>query len=383
MKNIMYISGLDLNKDTGVNKKILAQIKALENVGNEVSYVAVKDNKIYYYNKEKCVYIKKSSKNKIIKQIKLINTNIKMIKKLDNIDLLYIRYLFSTPQVIKMLKIAKKKNIRVIEEIPTYPYDEEIKNSKRLILKLALMVDKYFRRKLKKYLCNILTFSEDKEIFGIKTIKIDNGVDLDNISPINIKYNDNTINMIAVSSMEYWQGYDRAIKSLKKYYENKKSNDPYIFLHFVGDGRELNNLKKLVNILDLEKYVTFYGFLSGKELENIYDKCQCAIAGLGIFRKNISKASTLKIREYIAKSIPFIYSTIDESINEFKYAYKVSDDEEIFDMHSIIKFLENLNNDTIQRDMRSFAEQNYRWETQMKKVIEKVFLVGENNGDKC
>lgn len=373
MKNILYISGLDLNKKTGVNKKVLSQIKAFDNIGANVSYIAVKDENIYYFNKKGAEYIRKGSKSKVIRQIKIMNTNIKIIKKLDNINLIYIRYSFSTPQVIRLLKIAKKKHIKVVEEIPTYPYDEEIKNSKKLVLKFALIVDKCFRRMLKKYLCNLVTFSEDKKIFGIETIRINNGVDVNSIKPINIKYDNNVINMIAVSSMEYWQGYDRVIKSLKKYYENKGSKEPQIFIHFVGNGTELENLKNLVKMLELEKYVTFYGFLSGEELENIYNKCQCAIAGLGIFRKNIQKASTLKIREYIARAIPFIYSTTDESIKEFEYAYKVSDDEEIFDMCNIIEFLEGLNKDFIKRDMRAFAEQNYRWETQMRKVIEKVF----------
>lgn len=380
MKHILYISHLKLDKKSGVSKKVISQIKALRKLGMKVSYIGVNEGKIYYFNEEdQPTFIENSSDNSIIREMKLIKNNIKIIKELGNINFIYIRYLFSTPQMIKLLKCAKKRNIKIVEEIPTYPYDEEMKNSKRLALKLALIVDKLYRKKLRKYLCNIVTFSEDDSIYGTKTIKIDNGIDVDSITPIDIKYSDNTINMIAVSSMEYWQGYDRAIKSLKNYYDTKSENEPDIVMHLAGDGTELEALKELTKKLELDNNVVFYGFLSGKELDDIYDKCQCAIAGLGIFRKNITDCKTLKIREYVAKAIPFVYSTNDKGIANFKYAYKVSDDEEIFDMHLVIKFLDELNKDSIKKEMRNFAEQNYRWELQMKKVLDTVFADGENN----
>lgn len=369
MKNILYIANWDQNEETGVFKKIKGQIKAMKNLGNNVSYIATKDKEIYLNENNTSKFIKKCSSNKIVKQIQIINENIKFIRKNNNIEFIYMRYMFSTPQVIRLFKIAKKKNIRIVEEIPTYPYDSEMKNGNRLDLKLALKVDKHYRKKLKKYVDNIATFSDDDEIFGIRTIKIENGIDVDNVEILDVNLKTNEINMIAVSVLEYWQGYDRIIKSLKDYYDSKKNDEIVINLHIIGDGTEREKLEKMTKEYKLENNITFYGFLSGKELDDVYKKCQCGIAGLGIFRKGISNARTLKIREYTARAIPFVYSTNDDSIKNFKYAYKVSDDEQAIDLRKIIEFLNGLENTQIKNDMREFASKNYKWEPQMEKVL--------------
>lgn len=372
MKNVLYISDLNLDNPSGVNKKILGEIKAFRELNMNVYYMAIKDNTICCFQNDDLKKIEKVKKNKILKKMQIINKYIDFLKAKMDIDMIYARYLFSTPQTIKLFKIAKKKKIKIIEEIPTYPYDDEIKNNKRMDLKLALMVDNFFRRKLKKYLTGIATFSDDDEIFDIPTVKIDNGIDLENNLPIDIQYKDNNIQMIAVAVMEYWQGYDRIIKSLGNYYKSKNEEEPEITIHLVGDGSEIEKLEQLTKKMEVEEKVIFHGFLSGKELDDIYNQCQCAIAGLGIFRKNISTIRPLKIREYMAKSIPFVYATTDKSIINFKYGYKVSDDEEIFDMRDIIKFLNSLDRKLIKTEMREFAERNYPWKSQMKKVIDFV-----------
>lgn len=369
MKKIIYIANWDQSERSGVSKKILGQIQAMRKLGANVEYIATEKNKIYLSDNNTSTCIGKCSSNKVLKQMKIISENIKLVKRTNDIELIYIRYLFTTPQLIKLLKVAKKKNIKIVEEFPTYPYDEEIENGNRLDLKLALAVDKHYRNKLKNYIDKVTTFTNDDEIFNIETIKIENGINVNDVKPIDIKVNSKQINMIAVSVLEYWQGYDRIIKSLKNYYKNKKDIDPEIVIHIVGDGREFDKLKKLTQELQLENNVIFYGFLSGKELDNVYEKCQCAIAGLGIFRKRIKFAKTLKIREYTARAIPFIYSTIDESLVNFKYAYKVSDDEEMIDIKEIINFLNGLDINLVKKEMRNFAEENYKWETQMKKML--------------
>ena len=86
MKNILYISRIDLDKNSGVEKKIKAQIKAFSNLDANVSYIATREDKIYYCNENEQKYLKECSKNKIIKQMQLIRENIKLIKKLNNID---------------------------------------------------------------------------------------------------------------------------------------------------------------------------------------------------------------------------------------------------------------------------------------------------------
>ena len=90
----------------------------------------------------------------------------------------------------------------MILELPTYPYDGELSNS------YIKMEDAYYREQLKKYVDRIATYTNDSEIWGISCINLKNGIDLVNI-PINIRKREkNTINLIAVSSMAIWHGYE-------------------------------------------------------------------------------------------------------------------------------------------------------------------------------
>lgn len=76
----------------------------------------------------------------------------------------------------------------------------------------------------------------------------------------------------------------------------------------------------------------------------MYDKCNLAIASLGIHRLGISWLSTLKSREYLAKGIPFIYSgTIDVfAKNPVDFALQIPADDTPADFHSILSFYRNL-----------------------------------------
>lgn len=73
--------------------------------------------------------------------------------------------------------------MKIILEIPTYPYDGE-KINHTGIKKKKYWIEKKYRKSLYKYVDRVVTFSEDDEIFGIKTIKISNGIDLETISLI-------------------------------------------------------------------------------------------------------------------------------------------------------------------------------------------------------
>lgn len=372
MKKILFICKLTTDKLSGVSKKLISQIDAFKSIGNKVSYLEISHDNIYYVTDKRC-FVAHANKNKFILNLQILKLYIKILKREDDIDMVYIRKFFANPLYIKMLKKCKEKRIKTVEEIPTYPYDLEIEKGNRLDLKISLLIDKIYRKKLKKYLDYIVTLSNDEFIFGIKTIRIENGVDLKKIKPIDLKINKREINIIAVASMEYWQGYDRIINSIANYYEGIKENKIDIFFHLVGEGKAQNEWEKLARKRDIGKNIIFHGFLTGKELDKLYSKCQIAVAILGLFRKNLKFCSTLKVKEYFAKAIPFIYATPEPHIEECKYCYKVSDDETIFNIEEIIEFLFSISTKNICNDMRKIAEKYFCWEIQMEKIINELY----------
>ena len=216
-----------------------------------------------------------------------------------NITRTYIRYNLADRYLLHFLKYLKEKQVKMILELPTYPYDGELSNS------YIKMEDAYYREQLKKYVDRIATYTNDSEIWGISCINLKNGIDLVNI-PINIRKREkNTINLIAVSSMAIWHGYERILKGIYQYY---KENGTYkIFLRFIGEGGEEKYYKSLTERYNLQPYVIFCGKLLGKELNEKFEQSDVAIGSLGMYKTGIYEGNPIKGAEYCARGIPFIY----------------------------------------------------------------------------
>lgn len=103
-------------------------------------------------------------------------------------------------------------------EIPTYPYDEELKDN--LENKIVLFLDRAFRNKMKKYVDQIAVVSQDREVFGIPAVELKNGVNFDEIGLAvrNEKLKD-CINIIAVAGFAKWHAFDRMICGMGEYYQ--------------------------------------------------------------------------------------------------------------------------------------------------------------------
>ena len=157
-------------------------------------------------------------------------------------DYLYIRRpLFSTREFLKLLREFRQQNpdAKIIIEIPTYPYDQELKTPE---LAFAYRKDRKYRKEWKHYVNRIADLSKHSDIFGIPTIPIVNGVDLKQIRARTPSYVPNgDINIVFTSFFEKWHGCDLLIRGLANYYiQGGKRN---IRLHLAGGGSELPNLR--------------------------------------------------------------------------------------------------------------------------------------------
>lgn len=372
---LLYFVPMEIKEFDGISKKVLYQVAALRRLEIEVEICCeeIKYNKIFRKIFNKDVILEKSVSNKVTKQL-LYYKYEKTLKYIfeNNFDVIYIRYVyFANPCFIKFLKKIKEKNIKVIVEIPTYPYDKELVH-KDMIRQIKYFIERKYREKMRNYVDKIITFSNDDEIFGIKTVKISNGIDPNEISIINkkIKRSINEINFIGVAGIAFWHGFDRFILSIVEYYKNNPKE--IVKFHIVGDGNKetVNALKNLVKENQLEDYVIFYGYKAGKKLDEIYNKSNIGVGSLGAYRKKIYKSSALKSREYCGKGIPFVLGELDDSFLECKFVYNVLNDNSLFSIKEIIEWYKNLN--MTSEEIRKYAENNLSWDIQMKKVIEGI-----------
>lgn len=98
-----------------------------------------------------------------------------------------------------------------------------------------------------------------------------NGIFFHNDSEIPAKYEHMYFNVINVARTEKVKGQELLLKAFKKL------NDQHIRLHIAGDGSQMENLKVLARSLEIAPQVTFHGFMTQKQLTNLYRRINLAV----------------------------------------------------------------------------------------------------------
>ena len=233
---ILFLTYHGFEEASGISKKMLAQIKGLRQNGHEVH--------LCYYDiaadGSRCRYVD----GKVIHNYgrgRLATLLQRMDYRCINdycrehaIQLVYVRcFMNASPFNIRLFKRLQADDIKSVMEVPTYPYDGEFATLP-LKYRIEHIFDKMFRCKLASYMDAIVTFTDEQEIFGQRTICISNGVDFDSIplhKPIAVT---NEIHLIGVAEVHPWHGFDRLIKGLGEYYRQQpvaNSNKPDVFFH--------------------------------------------------------------------------------------------------------------------------------------------------------
>lgn len=334
-----------LSPSNGISKKILAQVKALNECGAEtvLCYYDIdgQGNRMWKCGEKVIAHLGKGFTAKLKKRL-YFKPLIKYISE-NQISFIYIRSDHNAnPFTIHFLNSLKLRGVRVVMEIPTYPYDQEYITIER---RLHLSIDRLFRRQLASKLDAIVTFSNEKKIFGQRTIRISNGIDFDSIPLKQVqKGSENEIHLIGLAEIHYWHGFDRIINGLAEYYKDFDDTQKTIYFHIVGafsGEREEKEILSPIAMHHLEKHVLLHGPLYGNELNDLFNLATLGIGSLGRHRSNITYIKTLKNREYAARGIPFVYAEMDDDFDSMPYILKVPADESPIDMNRLLRFYEN------------------------------------------
>ena len=368
MKKLLYLTTWDFGDgpSTGITNKIKAQMKAFESYGFVVDYTYIYDNAIYFHKEGQDIFLGKVGK------LRKLAANYFLFKKLkkENYEYVYNRYGLMDTYYFKLLKMFNNKGSKIVVEIPTYPYDKERLSG--LAWWLLYTLDRIYRNGMNKYVDMIATYSEDEEIFGIKTIHIHNGIDFESVTIRRGEKNADGIHMIAVAGLAKWHGYDRLLKGMGEYYQS--GGQTKVFFHIVGDGPVREEYERIVEQYQLQKYVIFEGVKRGKELDKIYDMCDIGIEGLAAFRKDVFISSSLKSREYAAKGIPFITASKSDVFEGKDFVLKVSGNESNIDIYNVISFYNDMYKDKeiqkVAESIRNQAQQSCDIQITMKPIVD-------------
>lgn len=370
MKAFFYFRmNLETPEHIGVRKKVHQILKAFNELGVQTDVVAFSNHGLELNGellKEFSVHKLKRGWENNAEVHKIL------LEKVDfaAYDFAWMRVGLVLPWVFRFIKTAKKRNpqMKIFLEFATYPFDEELEG----FVKKLYPVSEFYLKRLKNHVSKIITFCGQDEIHEIDCLKMRNGIDVNEFkwnakSPIFT----NTLNLIAVSSLHNWHGYDRLIAGIRDYYENdlEKRN---VNFHIVGEGEEKQNLEKLTIKFNLQDKIIFHGYKSGTESDEIFEKCHLAIGTLGMHRIGINVVSSLKNREYCARAMPFVLATDDGDFpEELPFVKYVSGDDSAILIGELIEFYDSFdkNNSAI----RKYAEKNLKWEDKVSQLLSENF----------
>jgi hypothetical protein len=295
-----------------------------------------------------------------------------LVNQIQNLDFVYFRYQRSSPAFLWMLSRLKKKNpgLFVCVEIPTYPYEAESISLRYKILAWGDWVSRSF---LRRYVDRIVTFSTVREIFGVSTIRISNGVDAQSLQPLPKPQALLPFRLLGLANLAFWHGYDRVIAGIASYKANGGKRE--IVFDIVGIGNELARLKGDALRAGLEAEVRFHGSLTGEKLTAVMTGAHVGVACIGMHRVD-KDTSDLKSREFCARGLPFLSGYCDRDFSaNLPFVLQVPATDDPIDIEAVLHFYDRLkaNCPNYPLDMHDFAQQNLTWQVKMAPVSRAIF----------
>ncbi len=285
-------------------------------------------------------------------------------------DYLYIRQVYHDASFARYLRAIRSRNpkIKIIYEVPTYPYLTEQKTS---------AANRAFRKKelrwcvkAAKYMDRIVTFYGQDEIWGVPCIDLINGFDFSSVVLPQREKSD-AIHVISVALTAFWHGYDRFLAGLAEYYANGGREN--IIYHYVGTV--IPEHRRFVEENHLENHVFFHGKQSGAPLKALLEESFLGIDVLGGHRKDYPISSSLKSREYCAYGMPLITSSpVDFIPKDSPYQFLASYDDSPVDMEAVIQFYHSIYDGKdcrkVAQEIRDYAEARCDMKITMKPVAD-------------
>jgi hypothetical protein len=139
---------------------------------------------------------------------------------------------------------------------------------------------------------------------AISSVTISNGIDVEQV-PVRTgeRYTRQKLNLLFLAgSASPWHGVEKLIQSLSR---EKNSN-----VHLTIAGNISDEAKRLVAD---QSHITWQQTVAGEVLNTLVNNAHLGVGSMGFQLSFLTQASTLKVREYWARGIPFVlgYTDVD------------------------------------------------------------------------
>ena len=370
MNKLLYVAFVDFadTRFAGVAKKINNQIKVFEAAGYPVTLVTRYGSGVAVYSGSERRLIE-SDIGVFSRKVLTAAAYAEVTK--GGFGCCYLRFQFFCGNVLRLLRRLKAADVCSVVEIPTFPYDNELKmQGLRGIPKL--ICDRYYRYKCAKSIDQFTTYCNDREIYGVPAIALSNGIIVEDIPVSSSQYAPDKINIVSLSSMLPWHGIDRAINGLAEYYNNGGCKD--IHLYIAGEGGEKESYEALAAKHGLDTRVTFCGPTYGKQLDELFDKCTVGLCTIGAHRRGELYSSPLKTVEYIARGLAVVSGVQLAFMPEGTHGlFTVPADDSPLDFFAIEQWYDGLMEpgaDVLHSQIRKYAREHCDMSVTMSRVID-------------
>lgn len=366
MKKLFLYANINPNdKSVGITKKVLDEIDAFKALGYEVYYTCYLEKFIAVVDAQSGNVIKTYRYFPLLRPItrrySLMRAARAFLAEENSFDLIYARYHYFDYSCLRMLQECRKKSKKVVMEMHSYPCLTRKEH-------IVYYLDKWYTKRCVKYVDLFANMSNDDLPFNKPQVRIANTINKATVSIRTPHKKDDVITMLTVSYEREGHGFDRAIRGLRNYYDDGGKRKFRIL--FVGKYKDVT--KQLVRDLKLEDYCKFLPPVQGNELNEYYNQSDLAIGHLANHRIGSFSGSSIKVQEYMAKGIPFVYAWNEMTVPEnFPYALKFELNDDPLDFNSIERFYDLLPEpEIVAKEMRVYFEAFAGWKKQFKKVLE-------------
>jgi len=389
---IIYIFTSPSLTTSSVQTKVISQINGLINAGaicHGSFFTTSIENNIKFNDNIEFYPVKKTNKkyfNNLFQRKELDLTLLEYISsEYSKVDFFYIRYPGATKHFFEIIKKFGSKIIlehqsKELDEIRSLMAENKFgfKPSKLMSWYqysfLPYFLEYYYGPKISKNIKASVSVTNEIGKYqarkGCKnTLVITNGI---NAKKYNIKKSTQLIDELNLlflkgsSGYSPWNGFDRLIKSIDEYISKTPDGIKIKLLvyghHVQGEISQRN-------------YLFEGGFVSGTELDEVIQKAHIGVSGIQVYLKNFKEGTSLKVREYVARGLPFIYAYTDPDLNEDskEFALEFPNDDSVIDMEKVIEFAKKaLEDKELPQKMRKYAEEHLDYEVKMKQLLEQL-----------
>ncbi len=351
---IIYINIGGSLKENSIYKKIQGQINGFIHNGVDCKgcFLITDVDQVEHYSESiEFIPVQKANRTYFpqLEQQYLFLEALEQLLTKEDFDYVYLRFPFSHPKLLSILKQHPKKiiiecNSNKLAEIKSH-FKEE-KYTSFISAFLSKLQDKYIPilyywlfmyRIINEAFLIVGVTLELSELYKTKKtgyLTISNGINISKYPTRKAPTIDsNKVIMLILdgtSTSAPWQGMDRLIKSIQKHQ-----------LTEVLEVWTCSNKNKYANY----PFIKELGYLEGEQLTKVFDQVHIGSGNFSLYRLGIKDICSLKSREYMARGLPLAYIGNDfdiENTSLKNYAYKMPNEDSIINFPSILTWLSEL-----------------------------------------